>query len=641
MPKVAPYGSWSSPITSERIVAENTPIRELALDPEEGAVYWTEARPGDAGKTSLVCRTRHGRIVDVVTPPFDVRTRVHEYGGGSFVVSDGVLVFSNDADRRLYRIDPGKAPVPITPAGSSRWADLQLDRRRGRVLAVREAHERGEVTNEIVSVDLGGEGQPRVVVSGADFYAAPRISPDGRRLAWVCWEQPDMPWDSTDLCVAELHADGSIGPAKTIAGGSRDSVQQPAWGKDGDLHFVSDRTGWWNLYRWREGRVEPIATAQVELGAPQWVFGLSTYAFESDERILWAVNRAGLWALESFDTLTRRRSTLSSRFTQIHDLRAADGKAWLLAGNASEPMSVVELDLRTQGFDVIRRSNGLSFEDGILSVPRALEFPSGDGAEAHAIFYAPKNDAFEGPPGERPPLLVLSHGGPTAAARTSLSAEIQYFTSRGFGVVDVNYGGSTGYGRDYRERLYGKWGVVDVDDCAAAARFLADKGLADKKRLGIRGSSAGGYTTLASLAFRDVFTAGACSFGVSDLEALARDTHKFEARYLDRLVGPYPARADLYKERSPLLHAERIRSPVIFFQGLEDKVVPPDQTRRMADALRKNRVPVADVYFEGEAHGFRRKENIRRVLDAELYFYSKVWGFPLPDPIESVKIDNL
>lgn len=641
MPRIAPYGSWSTPITSERIVSENAPIRELAAD-TDGAVYWTEQRPGDGGKTSLVRHSPSGAQTDVVVPPFDVRSRVHEYGGGAFAVRDGTVVFSNDGDKRLYRVDPGQAPVPITPLqGDTRWADLVVDARRRRVFAVREVHDGGDVTNEIVSVSLDGDGSPRTVVTGADFYASPRLSPDGRRIAFLSWEQPDMPWDSTDLFVADLHADGSLGPAKPIAGGERESVQQPAWAPDGDLLFVSDKTGWWNLYRWHEGRVEPISPAQAEMGVPQWVFGISTWAFESAERILCAVNRDGLWALEQIDTLTRRRSTLSSHWTQIHDVRCVKDKVFLLAGSPSDPMSVVELDLRTNRFSVLKRTTGLRFDESIVSAPRALEYPTEGGAEAHALFYAPKNGEFEGPPGERPPLVVMSHGGPTAAARSSLSAEIQFFTSRGFGVLDVNYGGSTGFGREYRERLYGAWGVVDVDDCAKGALFLADKGLADRKRLAIRGGSAGGFTTLAALAFRDVFTAGASHYGVSDLEALARDTHKFEARYLDRLVGPYPARKDLYEARSPLVHAARIKAPVIFFQGEDDKVVPPDQTRRMADALRTNKVPVAELHFPGESHGFRRKENIRRALDAELFFYSKVFGFALADPVEPVPIDNL
>jgi len=641
MARTAPFGSWASPMTSERIVSESSPIRELAAD-VDGAIYWTEQRSADGGKTSLVRQAPDGTRTDVVAPPFDVRSRVHEYGGGAFAVSAGTVVFSNDADRRVYRIDPGSAPVAITPAqGDARYADLVIDRLRKRVFAVREVHDGGDVTNEIVSIALDGEGSPRTAVTGADFYAAPRLSPDGRQLAFLSWEQPDMPWDSTDLCVADLHLDGSLGPAKTVAGGPRESVQQPSWSPRGDLYFVSDRTGWWNLYIWRHGRADPVSPAQAEMGGPQWVFGMSTYAFENEERIICAVNRDGLWALEQIDTLTRRRSTLSSHWTQINDVRAIKDRVWLLAGSPSEPISVIEMDARTNQFQVIQRASGLRIDESVLSIPRALEYPTEGGAESHALFYAPKNGAFEGPPGERPPLVVMIHGGPTASARSSFSAEIQFFTSRGFGVLDVNYGGSTGFGRKYRERLYGTWGVVDVDDCARGALFLADKGLADRKRLAIRGGSAGGFTTLAALAFRDVFTAGASSFGVSDLAALASDTHKFEARYLDRLVGPYPARKDLYDARSPLVHAGRIKSPVIFFQGSEDKIVPPDQTKRMADALRKNKVPVAEIHFAGESHGFRKKENIRRALDAELYFYSKVFKFELADPVEPVTIDNL
>ena len=641
MARVAPYGSWASPLASETIVASSSPIREIAVE-DDGTIWWTAQRPGDAGKTSLVRRRPDGSMQDVVVPPFDVRSRVHEYGGGAFFVDRGIAFFSNDADRRVYRVEPGKKPRPITPEGEARWADGSVDRRRNRAFLVRESHQSGEVINEIVSVDLGGEGPPRVVVSGADFYASPRINPDGTRLAFVCWDHPDMPWDSTDLCVADLYPDGSAGPRKHIAGGDAESAILPAWSPGGALCFVSDRTGYWNLYR-QEGANAPeiLARAEAEFASPPWVFGSTDYAVDGEERLLCGVNREGMWTLDVLDSVTRRRSNLTTRFTQINDVRVARGIAVLLAGSAGEPISVVRIDLESRKLDVLKRSTELAIDTKYLSTPRAIEFPTAGGHEAHALFYPPANADFVPPPGTKPPLIVMSHGGPTAAASSALKPEIQFFTSRGFAVVDVNYGGSSGYGRAYRERLDGKWGIVDVDDCAHAALWLAKQGEVDAGRLAIRGASAGGFTTLAALAFRDVFKAGASHFGVSDLESLARDTHKFEARYLDRLVGEYPARADVYKERSPLLHAEKITAPVIFFQGSEDQVVPPDQTRRMADALRKRGIPVAEIHFEGEGHGFRKKDNVKRALDAELFFYSQIFGFELADRVEPVKIDNL
>ncbi len=481
----------------------------------------------------------------------------------------------------------------------------------------------------------------QVLVSGNNFYANPRLSPDGARLAWLTWNHPNMPWDGCELWAADVLADGTLDRAQLVAGGLDESIFQPEWSPDGVLHFVSDRTGWWNLYRWRAGSIEQLTDLPAEFGVPQWVFGMSTYAFASAERIICAYTQDGVWHLASLDTRTKALTPFDLPYTEVSNVCVGAGCAVFTAASPSQSAAIVRLDLGTGQVTVLRRSSDVAVDAGYLSTPQSIEFPTEGGLTAHGIYYPPTNRDFVAPAGERPPLLVLSHGGPTGATSTSLSLGMQYWTSRGFAVLDVNYGGSTGYGRAYRQRLDDAWGIVDVDDCVNGARYLVAQGLADERRLAIRGGSAGGYTTLAALTFRDVFRAGASHFGVSDLEALATDTHKFESRYLDRLVGPYPARRDLYIARSPIHFTDRLSTPIILLQGLEDKVVPPSQAEKMFAAVKAKGLPVAYVPFEGEQHGFRKAENIKRAMEAELYFYSRIFGFDLADPVEPVQIENL
>jgi len=645
-PQVAPYGSWKSPITSDLIASATIGLGQIMLDGDD--IYWAEMRPAESGRYVVVRWTPDGRTTDVTPPPFNARTRVHEYGGGSFVVADGTVYFSNFADQRLYRQDPGAEPRPVTPEVDLCYADGVVDHRRGRIICIREDHTDPdrEPVNAIVILGLdladnGGNDGGQVLVSGNDFYSSPRLSPDGSCLAWLTWNHPNMPWDGTELWVGELRADGSLGRTERVAGSVAESIFQPEWSPDGVLYFVSDRTGWWNLYRWRDGRVEHVFEMGAEFGRPQWVFGMSTYAFESAERIVCAYTERGTWRLASLNTATGELELVEPPYSAIKYIRAAPGCAVFVAGSPTDPTSIVRLDLATLQFEVLRRSNETAITPGYLSLPQPIEFSTEHGLTAHAFFYPPKNRDYAAPPGERPPLIVIIHGGPTSAASSALSLGIQYWTSRGIAVLDVNYGGSTGYGRAYRQRLQGQWGVVDVDDCVNGARSLVERGEVDGERLIIRGGSAGGYTTLCALTFRDVFKAGASYFGVSDLEALAQETHKFESRYLDRLVGLYPERRDLYRERSPINFIERLSCPVIFFQGLEDKIVPPNQAELMVEALRAKGVPVAYLPFEGEQHGFRRTENIKRALDSELYFYSRIFGFDLADTVEPVPIKNL
>jgi len=639
--QVVPYGSWKSPTTSDLIVSETIGLGQIALDGED--IYWIEMRPAEGGRYTIVRRTPDGRTTDVTPSPFNARTRVHEYGGGAFVVSDGTVYFSNFTDQRLYRQDPGTQPRPITPKADLRYADGVVDRRQGRMICVCEDHTTAgrEAINALVSLDLTGAQDARVLVSGNDFYSSPRLSPDGAHLAWLTWNHPNMPWDGTELWVGKLKTDGSLMCTERVAGGVGESIFQPEWSPDGVLYFVSDQNGWWNLYRWCDRRVEHLTKMEAEFGRPQWVFGMSTYAFESANRIVCAYTRQGTWHLASLDTTTRRLERIETPYSEFGGLRAGPGWAVFRASSPTEPASIVRLDLATAHLEVLRRSSEVAIDVRYLSIPQAIEFPTEHGLTAHAFFYPPQNRDYVAPPGERPPLLVISHGGPTAATSGTLNLTIQYWTSRGIAVLDVNYGGSTGYGRAYRQRLEGQWGIVDVDDCVNGARYLVERGKVDGERLVIRGGSAGGYTTLCALTFRDVFEAGASYFGVSDVEALTKETHKFESRYLDRLVGPYPERRDLYLERSPIHFTERLSCPVIFFQGLEDAVVSPSQAELMVEALRMKGVPVAYVPFEGEQHGFRRAENIKRALDAELYFYSRVFGFALADPVQPVPIENL
>jgi dipeptidyl aminopeptidase/acylaminoacyl peptidase len=639
------YGSWKSPITSDLIVSATVGLGQIALDGED--VYWVELRPSEGGRNCVVRRAPGGAISDVTPEGFNARTRVHEYGGGDFAVRDGVIYFSNFADQRIYRQRTETAPQAITPEGKFRYSDPFIDPRRERLLAVREDHmaERGEAVNTIVSLSLDGEGNDEgglVLVSGSDFYSTPRLSPDGSRLAWLSWNHPNMPWDGCELWVGELDEAGALTSKRSVAGGPDESIFQPEWSPSGALYFVSDRSNWWNIYRLGvEDTVEAMYEMEAEFATPQWLFAMSTYAFVSDETIVCTYNERGNWSLATLDTRTKKLGRIELPYTELSYVRADARRVLFRAGSPTRRLAIVELDLETRETQVLRRASEVELDEGYLSAPSAIEFPTESGRTAHAFFYPPRNRDFDAPEGERPPLLVKCHGGPTAATTTTLRLETQYWTSRGIAVLDVNYGGSTGYGREYRQRLNGEWGVVDVDDCVNGAKYLIERGEVDGERCVITGGSAGGFTTLNALTFRDTFKAGASHFGISDLTVFVGDTHKFESRYLERLVGPYPERAEVYRERSSINFTDRLSCPVIFFQGLEDKIVPPNQAELMVEALRRKKLPVAYVAFEGEQHGFRKAENIKRALEGELYFYSRVFSFPLADAVEPVEIENL
>jgi dipeptidyl aminopeptidase/acylaminoacyl peptidase len=573
---------------------------------------------------------------------------VHEYGGGAFFADGMTLYASNFSDQRLYKIETGAAPVAITPEpeipAGLRYADGRLSLDRSRIYCVRERHDaEGSVVNELTVLSADGDSELQIIASGRDFYAAPRPSPDGSSLAWLEWDQPNMPWDGTELWMAGIGADGMLQEPKQIAGGVDESIYQPEWGPDNTLHFVSDRNGWWNIYRWQEEEAHSLAPMEAEFGAPMWIFGLSQYAFLADGRIASIYSQGGLDFLsviqdQDFTTLDLELTTfyprslhydpVSDRLIFVGGSPDHPARVYALApsGGKPEPLSAEHQDLPNQ-------------DD--ISHARPITFPTSGGQESHALYYAPKNSKFAGPDDELPPLIVVSHGGPTSHTDSEFSFAIQYMTSRGFAIVDVNYRGSTGYGRAYRQMLNGEWGVADVDDCIHATRYLAERGEVDGERLIIRGGSAGGYTTLCALVFHDVFVLGASYYGVADVEALALDTHKFEARYLDSMIGPYPEQIELYRERSPIHFVDQIASPLILFQGSEDKVVPPAQAEIMVEALEEKGLPYAYLEFEGEAHGFRDSKNIIRALEAELYFYSRIFRFELGETVEPVTIKNL
>jgi dipeptidyl aminopeptidase/acylaminoacyl peptidase len=615
---------------------------EIALDGED--VYWMQIRPTEDGRYVLMRRRPNGQCVVLTPRGFDVSSRVHEMGGGAFALHDGGVYFSNFSDQRVYRQElDSSAPSPITPAADLRYADGVIDHHRGRIICAREDHtETGsEPTNTIVSLDLESVSPGDLLVSGNDFYSSPRLSPDGAYLAWISWDHPSLPFVGTKLWVGEVDEDGSIGHRELIAGGEGESVCQPAWSPSGVLHFVWDKTGWWNLYRVTDGHAEPLCEMDAEFGYPLWVFRLSLYDFESADRLICAYTQGGTWYLATLDTNTGELSPIDTPYTDIWSVRASPGRAVFAAGSPTQPASLVQLDLDTREPEVLYCTSDAVVDERYLSIPRAIEYVTEHSLTAHAFYYPPKNPEYVSPEGERPPLLVNVHQGPTMATWTTYRLDIQYWTSRGFAVLDVNYSGSTGYGRQYRDRMQGMWGVVDVEDCINGARHLVENGEVDSDRLITRGGSSGGTCTLCALTFQDVFQCGASYYGDSDFELSAQETHKMDSRFIDYLVGPYPAQRDAYRARSPIHSVDLLTRPVIFFQGTDDTVVRPNQTELMVEALRARGVPVAYLAFEGEGHGFRRAQSIARSLEAELYFYSRILGFDLADEIEPVTIENL
>jgi dipeptidyl aminopeptidase/acylaminoacyl peptidase len=619
---VRPYGTWPAALDAHT-VARAGGRRFATLSAQGGRLRWSEARPEDGGRVAVVDSVSG----DLTPTGANARTRVHEYGGGAVWYHGDTVFYSAFADSRVYRIDGGgvRPVTPEPPAENSlRYADGVVTPDGSTVICVRERHEGGEVHNELVSFPADGTAEPAVIQSGHDFYMAPRLDPAGGRLAWLAWDQPNMPWDGTFL-----YLDGTV-----VAGGAEESVIDPQWSPDGVLHYCSDRTGWWNLYR---GEEQLTALDDAEIGGPNWAFGMSRYAFLDDGRIVCIVTRR---AVDSLQVLDPARGTLEDAGLgwtaySATALASSGSRVVFAAGSPTEPSTLVAYDVATGRQDVLRRSLEIDLDPATISVPRAIEFPTGDGPVAHAFYYPPTSAGAEGPDDEAPPLQVTCHGGPTAHVSPQLDLETQYFTQRGIGVVDVNYRGSTGYGREYRRLLNGRWGEIDWADCVSAAEHLAAEGDVDPARTWVEGGSAGGYVVFCALVFDpEAFAAGVSYFGVADAEALALHTHKFESRYLDSMIGPYPERADLYRERSPVHFVEQLERPLLLLQGLDDKVVPPRQAEMMVEVLERKGIPYAYLAFEGEGHGFRKEENVVRSIEATLSFVGQVFGFEPAGEIE-------
>jgi dipeptidyl aminopeptidase/acylaminoacyl peptidase len=631
----------------------NAGVRLSAAWIESGTVWWLEGRASEGGRVVLVRHEAGGSPTDVVPTGFNVRSSVHEYGGGAYCIHRGVAFCSRFDDQRLYRIEAGAEPVPITPAVESRrhrYADGRITPDGVLWIGVRERHAESDrsadVVNELVVVPTDGSAEPRVIVQGRDFYSTPRISPDGTRLGFLAWDLPWMPWDGCELHAADLAADGSASNVEHVAGvDGAESIWQPEWSPKGNLVFASDRSGWWNLERIGGGQREALHATAAEFGYPAWSFGSRSFAFLGDGRIVCAYDRAGFTHFAVLDPETGELDELElglDSFSGSPYVCAEANHAVVIAGSTTSPSGVVLVDLASGALETLRTSVAVSVPDDSFSVPRSIEFPTEGGLTAHALFYPPANPGFESPKGELPPLIVESHGGPTGNATAIFSLGVQYWTSRGFAVVDVNYGGSTGYGRAYRERLNGQWGVVDLQDCVNAAHYLMEEGEADPDRLLIAGGSAGGYTTICALTFTDVFAAGTTYFGIADLEQFGGgETHKFELKYEHTLVGPYPERADLYRARSPIHFTERLSTPMLVLQGADDRVVPPSQAELIVAALRDRGIPHAYLLYEGEGHGFRKAENIAGSLEAELSFYAQVLGFEPSGAIPRLPIEHL
>ena len=639
---VAPSGSWQSPITVDLLT--HGAVTLGAVDASDHGIYWTESRPHEQGRTALVFQPDGGTPADVVPAGFNVRTRVHEYGGGAYWRHGDTVWCSSFDDGRVYRFEsPGAAPAPVTPEppapNAHRYADGRVSPDGRLIVAVRERHDLdGEPVNELVAFPADGSAAPQSIASSRDFYSSPRISPDGRQLAWTAWDHPLLPFEGTELFVADLAPDGTLSNERRVAGNETESVTQPVWGPEGVLHYINDPNGWWNLYADGAGAVYET---DAELAPPQWIFGVSTYTFLPGGRIACVATRRAVDSLEIVDASSGRAEAVELPFTAYTGWSIAqhNGRLVTVAATETEGAAVVTIDPETGEHEVVRRELERAVDPRYVSRPEPIAFP-GDGGESYGFFYPPANPEFTAPDDELPPLVVHVHGGPTAHDPPAFDLEVQFLTSRGIAFVDVNYGGSTGYGRAYRDRLRHRWGDVDVNDSAAAAMSLADAGRADPARLLITGGSAGGYTTLLAMGVSDVFAAGISEFGVADLVTFHEDTHKFESRYDEYLIGPWPEAKELYCERSPVTHADRISRPLLLLQGLDDKVVPPSQAEAIAAALERNGVPYAYIGFEGEGHGFRGADAIRRALEASLSFMGQLFAFEPADELEPIRIAN-
>ena len=635
---ILPYGSWKSPITSDLIASESVSLDQVHI--HNDAIFWLERRPEESGR-SVIVRYSNNAKEDVFPQPFNARSRVHEYGGGVYCVCEHGVFFVNDANQDIYLAANSKNPDRITHTEQIRFADLCFDRRHTRILCVCEDHRDSdtEPQNSLVSIDIT-TGTINTLHQGHDFYSNPRISHDGSKFAWLCWNHPNMPWDGTELWLADVNGQGQLENVRHITGSESTSIFQPEWSPDNILYFVSDESGWWNLARLDETGITAVTALKSEFGLPQWVFGQTTYAFSGNSTIFCTHISDGIGRLSQIDPVTLQIADITIPQNSFACISAHEKTVCLIAASECDFSQVIKLNTDNLESEIITSSCSTNIDIGYISKGQSFSFETRHADKAYAIYYPPFNKEYEAPEDELPPLIVLSHGGPTGATDASLDLRKQYWTSRGFAIVDVNYSGSTGYGRDYRYRLKRRWGVRDVEDVCDAAKYFADKGIVDNKRLIIKGSSAGGYTVLAALAFHNTFSCGASYYGISDLESLIADTHKFESRYTDELIGSYPEDRQLYYDRSPINFVDQLSCPVIFFQGTEDRVVPPSQAEKMVTALKNKGIAVAYVPFDNEQHGFRHALTIKTALDSELYFYSVIFGFSPADKLPQISIEN-
>ncbi len=629
MTVTAPYGTWMSPISAAMVGGAAVNFSEIISD--EHLLYWLERRPQEKGRQVIMCRDKNRKIVPLTLPGYSLGSRVHEYGGGCYTVKYGVIYFSNDHDQRLYR-QVGDDIVPLTPEPpqpkSHRYADGVVTPNNKYWIGVRERHMQQGVINEIVAVATNGSQEIKVLVEGCDFYSSIAINPRGDRIAWISWNLPNMPWDSSELWTALIDSDSRLTQPKKIAGAADEAVSQPRWNKNDDLYFLSDRSGRSNLYVAYDGNIQCVCEIPAECAYPPWIFGVKNYDFLSNNRIAVTITDSGVGQIGLIEN--NQFKAIDTEFCSFWPYIAVDqNQLFFIASSPYESSKLIKYHIDTKQYTILKNSTESRIEKKYLSIAQAIDFPSNRNQQAHGFYYPPQNSDYCAPKNEKPPLIVICHGGPTAATNTGLSLKIQYWTSRGFGVLDVNYSGSTGYGRAYRESLNGQWGVVDVADCVRGAKYLVAKGLVDVNRLIIRGSSAGGFTVLCALTFYNIFAVGASYYGVVDLLGLLSDTHKFEAEYLNKLVGPYPQQKETYALRSPINHTEHLNCPIIFLQGLQDKVVPPSQAEAMMSAMDQNKIPYAYVTFPNEGHGFRQAENMQQALESEYSFYTTVLDIPM------------
>lgn len=637
-----PYGTWHSPISSLAITSDSVSLDELRID--QSGAYWIEKRPAEKGRCVIV-RCQNGVTEDCLPELYSARSKVHEYGGGAYCIAAGKIYFVNEYDQDIYLASTTSAPKRITHNEHLRYADIEYDHYRNQLICVCEDHSKSSdnPVNKIVCLNLETHTLSDLC-HGYDFYSNPRLSHDGKKLAWQCWNHPNMPWDGTELWIADISENNTLIASNHIAGSDAISIFQPEWSIDNILHFVSDETGWWNLYEYKNN-LRQLTHTKFEFGLPQWVFSQSCYAFINEHEILCTYIDEGEGRLAIFNKQSDNLSTLDTPWSSFSSVCLFGSNCVFIASSNKSFPEIISADTNSLhcnslSTSTIKSSVTSAIDKKHYSKAEKICFRTRNNATAFAIYYPPTNKDFTSDTNEKPPLIVLTHGGPTAMVNNSLDMRKQFWTTRGFALLDVNYSGSTGFGRAYRESLNHNWGVRDAEDCCDAALHAADLGLADPERLIIKGSSAGGYTVLCALTFHNVFSAGASYYGIGNLESLLSDTHKFESRYMDRLVGPYPEQKDTYRQRSPLFHVDKLNCPVIFFQGVDDKVVPKEQAEKMFAALKNKGIPVTYIPFKGEGHGFRKADTIKHALDAELAFYSKVFSLDRDDDI-SITIENV